>query len=99
MSLISLSPVSTQSAAEPRRWKVPVALACLQFMLISDATVVNVALRSIKADLGFSHSNLAWVVDAYVLVVGGVPSPGRPVGRLVRPPPPHVLGRGSRLRC
>jgi EmrB/QacA subfamily drug resistance transporter len=46
-------------------------LACLQFMLILDVSVVNVALPSIKADLGFSTSNLAWVVDAYVLVAGG----------------------------
>jgi EmrB/QacA subfamily drug resistance transporter len=40
-------------------------------MLILDATVVNVALPSIKADLGFSSANLTWVVDAYVLVAGG----------------------------
>ncbi|HEX4864514.1 MAG TPA: MFS transporter [Acidimicrobiales bacterium] len=71
MSLISLSPVSTQRAADPGRWKALAVLACLQFMLILDATVVNVALPSIKADLGFTQSNLAWVVDAYVLVAGG----------------------------
>ena len=71
MSLTSLSPVSTKAATDPRRWKALAVLACLQFMLILDATVVNVALPSIKADLGFSQSNLAWVVDAYVLVAGG----------------------------
>jgi EmrB/QacA subfamily drug resistance transporter len=38
---------------------------------VLDATVVNVALPSIKHDLGFSQSNLAWVVDAYLLVAGG----------------------------
>jgi EmrB/QacA subfamily drug resistance transporter len=40
-------------------------------MLVLDATVVNVALPSIKADLGFTQPNLAWVVDAYLLVAGG----------------------------
>jgi EmrB/QacA subfamily drug resistance transporter len=46
-------------------------LACLQFMLVLDATVVNIALPSIKRDLGFTQANLAWVVDAYLLVAGG----------------------------
>jgi EmrB/QacA subfamily drug resistance transporter len=59
------------TTADPRRWKVLAILACLQFMLILDATVVNVALPSIKRDLGFTQSNLAWVVDAYLLVAGG----------------------------
>jgi EmrB/QacA subfamily drug resistance transporter len=68
---MSPSPVSSPRAADPRRWIALAVLACLQFMLILDATVVNVALPSIKADLGFSQSNLAWVVDAYVLVAGG----------------------------
>jgi EmrB/QacA subfamily drug resistance transporter len=56
---------------DPRRWKALAVLACLQFMLILDATVVNVALPSVQADLRFSQSDLAWVVDAYVLVAGG----------------------------
>ena len=46
-------------------------LGFLQFMLVLDATVVNVALPSIKAELGFSQPNLAWVVDAYLLAAGG----------------------------
>jgi EmrB/QacA subfamily drug resistance transporter len=48
-----------------------IVLVCLQFMLILDATVVNVALPSIKTGLGFTQTNLAWVVDAYLLVAGG----------------------------
>jgi EmrB/QacA subfamily drug resistance transporter len=55
----------------PHRWKALAVLSCLQFMLVLDATVVNVALPSIKHDLGFSQSNLAWVVDAYLLAAGG----------------------------
>ena len=71
MSVTSPTPAAYLRVADPRRWKALAVLACLQFMLIPDATVVNVALPSIKADLGFSQSNLAWVVDAYVLVAGG----------------------------
>jgi EmrB/QacA subfamily drug resistance transporter len=71
MSVMPLGAAATQPAAYSRRWKALAVLACLQFMLILDATVVNVALPSIQTDLGFSQSNLAWVVDAYVLVAGG----------------------------
>jgi MFS family permease len=38
---------------------------------VPDATIVNVALPSIRADLGFSESSLAWVVNAYLLTFGG----------------------------
>jgi EmrB/QacA subfamily drug resistance transporter len=58
-------------AAHPRRWTVLVLLCLVEFMLLLDDTVVNVALPSIRADLGFSLANLAWVVNAYVLVFGG----------------------------
>jgi MFS family permease len=42
-------------------------LALVQFMLVLDTTVVNVALPSIQRHLGFSSSGLAWVVNAYTL--------------------------------
>ena len=71
MSVMSTHPVSVPRGPDPRRWKALAVVVILQFMLILDATVVNVALPSIKADLGFSSSNLVWVVDAYVLVAGG----------------------------
>jgi EmrB/QacA subfamily drug resistance transporter len=41
-------------------------------MIVLDATVVNVALPSIQADLGFSQSSLAWVVNAYLIAFGGL---------------------------
>ncbi len=48
------------------------ALVCLaQFMLLVDDTIVNVALPSIQADLGFSESGLTWVANAYFLALGG----------------------------
>jgi EmrB/QacA subfamily drug resistance transporter len=59
-------------AADPRRWKALFVLALMQFMLVLDITVVNVALPHIRVDLGFSRAGLAWVVDGYVLTAGGL---------------------------
>lgn len=58
--------------ADPRRWKALGVLALIQFMLILDVTVVNVALPRIQADLDFSKAGLAWVVNGYVLMAGGL---------------------------
>src|SRR5262245_59188608 len=52
-------------------WLVLVLICFAQFMVILDATVVNVALPSIQSDLGLSEANLQWVVNAYTLVFGG----------------------------
>src|SRR5689334_24351405 len=46
-------------------------VAVAQFMVVLDATVVNVALPTIKRDLGFSEQSLSWVLNAYTLVFGG----------------------------
>ena len=46
-------------------------LAVAQFMVVLDATIVNVALPSIRADLGFDATSLQWVVNAYTLLFGG----------------------------
>src|SRR2546421_2963884 len=55
-----------------RRWLALAALAVAQFMVFLDETVVNVALPSIKGDLGFTQATLAWVVSAYIVVFGGL---------------------------
>jgi MFS family permease len=55
-----------------RRWFALAVLAVAQFMVFLDETVVNVALPSIKDDLGFSQAGLAWVVNAYMLTFGGL---------------------------
>ena len=53
-----------------RRW-VALAVLCLgQLMMVLDATIVNVALPSIQADLRFSPANLTWVIDAYMIAFG-----------------------------
>src|SRR6201996_6156557 len=57
--------------ADPRRWTAMALLALVQFMLVLDSTIVNVALPTIKADLGFSDHGLTWVVNGYTLVAGG----------------------------
>jgi EmrB/QacA subfamily drug resistance transporter len=62
----------TPDPASRRRWLALGVLAAAQFMVFLDETVVNVALPSIKADLGFSQATLAWVVSAYIVVFGGL---------------------------
>jgi MFS family permease len=47
-------------------------MGLVQFMLVLDMTIVNVALPSIQKDLGFSAVGLAWVVNGYVLMAGGL---------------------------
>lgn len=53
------------------RWVVLVVVCLAQFMVVLDATVVNVALPSIQRGLSFSEANLQWVVNGYTLVFGG----------------------------
>ena len=58
--------------AEGRRNWYALALICaVQFMVVLDIAIVNVALPSIQTDLGFSQENLQWVISAYALVFGG----------------------------
>ena len=53
------------------KW-VTLVLVCLaQFMVILDATIVNIALPAIQTDLGFSDADLQWVVNGYTLLFGG----------------------------
>jgi EmrB/QacA subfamily drug resistance transporter len=54
------------------RWIALYVLCAGVLMIVIDATIVNVALPSIKDDLGFSQSNLAWVVNAYLIAFGGL---------------------------
>jgi len=53
-------------------WRPLLLLSLAQFMVILDATIVNVALPSIGRDLGFAGGDLQWVVSAYVLMTGGL---------------------------
>src|SRR5262245_19728433 len=54
-----------------RKWFALALLSAVQFMVVLDIAIVNVALPSIQTDLGFSQENLQWVISAYALFFGG----------------------------
>ncbi len=58
-------------ATARRKWLALALLLGVQFMVVLDIAIVNVALPSIQIDLGFSQENLQWVVSAYALFFGG----------------------------
>ena len=63
--------MSPESVADTRKGAALALLAAAQFVVILDASIVNVALPSIGLDLNFSQDDLSWVVNAYTLVFGG----------------------------
>ena len=68
------APPAPEPGPVPRhvnRWLVLVLVCLAQFMVVLDATVVNVALPSIQTDLGFSAARCQWVINSYTLVFGG----------------------------
>src|SRR5918997_209862 len=69
--------------AQRNPWLV-LSLVCMaQFMVILDATIVNVALPSIQTDLEMSDSELQWIVNSYALVFGGFLLLGGRAGDLI----------------
>jgi len=67
------SAAGTSTGSPPRRLGLALAvIATAQLMVVLDATIVNVALPHIQAALGFSGTNLEWVVNAYALAFGGL---------------------------
>ena len=64
--LPTLHPISSR-----RRWSALALIVTAQFMVILDVAIVNVALPSIKSDLGFSQTGLQWVITAYAILFGG----------------------------
>src|SRR5919106_1714942 len=62
---------TTMSLDGRKRWLALLVLCFGDLMIVLDATIVNVALPSIRADLGFSETSLAWVVNAYLITFGG----------------------------
>src|SRR5688572_8059366 len=61
-----------EQTTDRSRWIALVVLCVGMLMIVLDATIVNVALPSIQDDLGFSQSNLAWIVNAYMIAFGGL---------------------------
>src|SRR5437588_9728600 len=74
-----------RDATTQRRWSALALIVTAQFMVILDVAIVNVALPSIKTDLGFTETSLQWVVSAYAIIFGGALLLG---GRLA-----DILGR------
>ena len=58
-------------SSDRKKWLALALLCAVQFMVVLDVAIVNVALPSIQADLGFSQQNLQWVLSAYALAFGG----------------------------
>src|SRR6185369_7515502 len=63
---------NTTEISDRNRWIALYVLCAGMLMIVLDITVVNVALPSIKDDLGFNQSSLAWVVNAYLITFGGL---------------------------
>src|SRR5260221_4746748 len=61
-----------KAVEEGNRWLALYVLCAGTLMIVLDITIVNVALPSIQNDLRFSQSNLAWVVNAYLVPFGGL---------------------------
>jgi EmrB/QacA subfamily drug resistance transporter len=63
--------MSTNGEYREKRWLALILLCSAQFVVVLDASIVNVALPTIGKALDFSQENLPWVVNAYVLTFGG----------------------------
>jgi EmrB/QacA subfamily drug resistance transporter len=63
--------IATKLGTAGGRWSALALIVTGQFMVVLDIAIVNVALPSIKADLGFSQTSLQWVISAYALLFGG----------------------------
>src|SRR6187200_2526840 len=64
------APVAS-SLASRRGVAILLLLSLVQFMDVLDASILNIALPSIKSDLGFSQQSLQWVINGYILTYGG----------------------------
>src|SRR4051794_41722450 len=85
MAATTASPPSA-SALATRRGRQTLALLCtIAFLDFADASIVNIALPTIRDDLGFSLQGLTWVPSAYLLTYGGF--------MLLRGRAPHLVGR------
>jgi EmrB/QacA subfamily drug resistance transporter len=69
--IVTQDAVGGLDEADQRRWFGLAVIVAAQFMVVLDATIVNVALPSIKTDLGFSQEGLQWVITAYSIFFGG----------------------------
>src|SRR5499427_3206575 len=83
MSLSSIAPANSTTRQNRLRWSALALIVTAQFMVILDVAIVNIALPSIKTDLGFSQENLQWILSAYTIVFGGTLLLGGRLGDLL----------------
>src|SRR5256885_16186840 len=79
-------------APDRRRWIALAVLVAAQFMVVLDVAIVNVALPTIKTDLGFSEAGLQWGITAYSILFGGFLLLGGGMADLLRPRRPFFGG-------
>jgi EmrB/QacA subfamily drug resistance transporter len=96
--------LSKDAIAEPKlaaasgsdhRWLILVVVSVAQLMVVLDATVVNIALPSAQADLGFGNGERQWVVTAYALAFGSLLLLGGRIGDLVGRKRIFITGLGA----
>lgn len=68
----NLNTQNTHADLDPNRWRALVVIAIAQLMVVLDASIVNIALPSLQADLGITDANRQWVVTGYTLAFGGL---------------------------
>jgi len=69
---MSAATTNTTTELDPNRWLALLVIAIAQLMVVLDASIVNIALPSLQADLGISDANRQWVVTGYTLAFGGL---------------------------
>ena len=67
-----MTAIALRARTIDRRWIALAVIATAQFMVVLDVAIVNVALPTIKSDLGFSEESLQWVVTSYSILFGGM---------------------------
>ncbi|MFB7334488.1 MFS transporter [Streptomyces adustus] len=78
--------------ASPKRWWILAIIAVAQLMVVLDATIVNIALPSAQADLGFSDGNRQWIVTAYALAFASLLLLGGRIADLFGRKPAFLVG-------
>ena len=86
--------MTIETTQDRKRWMALYVLCVGMLMIVLDATIVNVALPSIQDDLGFSQSDLAWVVNAYLIAFGGLLLLAGRIGDLVGQRRVFLIGLG-----
>jgi EmrB/QacA subfamily drug resistance transporter len=89
---------SGKTASDPhhdRRWKILAVIALAQLMVVLDVTIVNIALPSAQADLGFDDESRQWVITAYALAFGSLLLLGGKISDLIGRKWTFIVGLGG----